>query len=561
MAIIEVAKIQVRRGQELQTGVPQLDPGEFGWAQDTENLYIGKRIQEGAVDNLNTRILTEKDINNIFSILNVTSTATVITPYKYRSEDSYISNYTLTRFIQDKLDEVVSLEEFGVSSSFTATDITSEFQTGVNTIFFNSSWNSIERQDARRKLKIPAGHFYISSNIELPPYTYLEGEGEELTKLTLITTTTSMFRSVDADGDHFETESMESGVKRSRQISLKNITIEYDPYFASNNPLLSIDNALNFSVENCTFRTAFTITNTSTFGLVSQGIGIGIRGIGGGIGSGDVNLCENIEIKNCHFDSLYVGIKCRGPVIRPTVQDSIFSNLDRGVELGLLIDGMHDNLPGPSNGIIQNNRFENIVKEAIYVDENPLSYRTNHLSENNFFIQTGNGIGLSDVVTTNTNVTSVIKFNSQGNKSLNDYFHRRTLANNSTATFYYAPLITGNALIESVEVTTATVFSTSTTSITKIPLTSSNQFVTIKYQLFNNTLARKGKLDLNINPEGNTVITDNYSYIETVDEGNEPTNIYFDIDNNLAIDKNFLSLTCVNTSTDLTMEYTIDILV
>ena len=44
MAIIEVAKIQVRRGQELQTGIPRLDPGEFGWAEDTEHLYIGKRI-------------------------------------------------------------------------------------------------------------------------------------------------------------------------------------------------------------------------------------------------------------------------------------------------------------------------------------------------------------------------------------------------------------------------------------------------------------------------------------------------------------------------------------
>ena len=29
MAVVEIAKIQVRRGQENQTGVPRLDPGEF----------------------------------------------------------------------------------------------------------------------------------------------------------------------------------------------------------------------------------------------------------------------------------------------------------------------------------------------------------------------------------------------------------------------------------------------------------------------------------------------------------------------------------------------------
>lgn len=41
MAVIEIAKIQVRRGQEQQTGVPPLAGGEFAWAADTENLYIG----------------------------------------------------------------------------------------------------------------------------------------------------------------------------------------------------------------------------------------------------------------------------------------------------------------------------------------------------------------------------------------------------------------------------------------------------------------------------------------------------------------------------------------
>jgi hypothetical protein len=62
MAVVEIAKIQVRRGQESAGGMPQLSPGEFGWAEDTQNLYIGKSITEGAVDNNNTRILTELDI-------------------------------------------------------------------------------------------------------------------------------------------------------------------------------------------------------------------------------------------------------------------------------------------------------------------------------------------------------------------------------------------------------------------------------------------------------------------------------------------------------------------
>ena len=41
MAVVQISKIQVRRGEENQTGIPQLAGGEFGWAEDTENLYIG----------------------------------------------------------------------------------------------------------------------------------------------------------------------------------------------------------------------------------------------------------------------------------------------------------------------------------------------------------------------------------------------------------------------------------------------------------------------------------------------------------------------------------------
>jgi len=67
MPILEIAKIQIRRGQESTGGIPKLSPGEFGWAEDTQHLYIGKSITEGAVDNNNTRILTEVDLNNIMS--------------------------------------------------------------------------------------------------------------------------------------------------------------------------------------------------------------------------------------------------------------------------------------------------------------------------------------------------------------------------------------------------------------------------------------------------------------------------------------------------------------
>ena len=64
MAVVSISRIQVRRGQENQTGVPTLAGGEFGWAADTENLYIGLRREDGGARDDNVRILTENDLVN-----------------------------------------------------------------------------------------------------------------------------------------------------------------------------------------------------------------------------------------------------------------------------------------------------------------------------------------------------------------------------------------------------------------------------------------------------------------------------------------------------------------
>jgi hypothetical protein len=110
MAVIEIAKIQVRRGQELQTGIPQLEAGEFGWAEDTEHLYIGKRIVEGANSNENTRILTQPDLDNFFNLVNDGAIAGI---YKYRATTDYINAEQTT--VSKKLDNWVSITDYGVS--------------------------------------------------------------------------------------------------------------------------------------------------------------------------------------------------------------------------------------------------------------------------------------------------------------------------------------------------------------------------------------------------------------------------------------------------------------
>ena len=68
MAVVQISKIQVRRGKKnSSSGLPQLSSGEFGWAVDSQELYIGNgSVSEGAPAVGNTQILTSE--SNLFNI-------------------------------------------------------------------------------------------------------------------------------------------------------------------------------------------------------------------------------------------------------------------------------------------------------------------------------------------------------------------------------------------------------------------------------------------------------------------------------------------------------------
>ena len=67
MAVVQISRIQVRRGRKGQTDIPQLASGEIGWAVDSQELFIGNgSVSEGAPFVGNTKILTSAD--NIFNL-------------------------------------------------------------------------------------------------------------------------------------------------------------------------------------------------------------------------------------------------------------------------------------------------------------------------------------------------------------------------------------------------------------------------------------------------------------------------------------------------------------
>lgn len=516
MAVIEIAKIQVRRGQENQTGVPQLDPGEFAWAEDTENLYIGKRIAEGAVDDNNTRILTENDLVNIFSYLRTGGSVANTSSYRYREDAPHINSITST--IGVKLDNYVSLTDYDVTPSYTATDITLELSAAVNDLFYNNSWNDWRREDARRTLTIPAGNYFITAAISLPPYARIKGEGKDVTTLILRNPNTNLFRTIDAQGNNFESANMQSGTRRSRGVQLEGMSLLYSNTMTPLKSLVSLDNSREASIKDVAFKTQFNVASTTTYGPTAAGIGLEVRS-GGTVG---VEGSQDIIVEHCDFDGLYRGFQSTGTTVRPVIQHSKFSNMQQGVAMYTIDTGM-----GPTGAVITDNRFENIVSEGIWAGENPNGRRGNHLSENNFFVGVGNGStnGFNDETLSGTGATAVIRFDSSGNKSINDNFNRRNVANTTTnASFWYNRLVQGRVSLNDESVFTATIATNSYANVAKLGATGQEQSVTMRYQLNNSSLSRGGTLLLNIDRDGNPTFTDTYNYTESYYEVNTSTN-------------------------------------
>jgi hypothetical protein len=260
-------------------------------------------------------------------------------------------------------------------------------------------------------------------------------------------------------------------------------------------------------IDEVHFRTSSTVTATN------YGVGIKLRGTGGGLGSGEVNLHEYTEINRCTFENLNLGIEGTGTVIRPVMENNIFKDLQQGIKLYST-----DTRPGPSNGLIKSNRFESIAYEAIYVGENPNRYRTDHVSENNYFVKVGNGLDTNGNpkgdFTTSTQ-TSIIAFYADGNKSENDYFYRKTLANTTTNnTFYYNPIVKGRSYMRDASMFTATISTSTIVNLMKFAVNGGDQMIKADYQIYNEAISRKGSIVVNLTPDGSSNVVDTYTYSE-----------------------------------------------
>jgi len=159
VAVVQISKIQVRRGQKnSNSGIPQLSSAEFAWAVDSQELFIGNgSVLEGAPYVGNTKVLTEHD-----NILELASS------YQFASDDTAIS-LSVSRSLQSKEDETVSVADFGAVGDG-STDCVAAFETAFTELFRNANENY------RKELIIPNGEYLFTTDLAVPSGVILRGE-------------------------------------------------------------------------------------------------------------------------------------------------------------------------------------------------------------------------------------------------------------------------------------------------------------------------------------------------------------------------------------------------
>ena len=204
MAVVQISKIQIRRGQKnSSSGVPQLSSAELAWAVDTQELYIGNgSVQEGAPYVGNTKILTEHD--DILELAN---------SYRFASDDPSIT-LSQPRTLLGKIDEIeVSVADFGAVGDG-STDCTAAFQNAFAELFRNVD------DTYKKVLKVPNGEYLFTSDLNVPSNTILRGETQSQAILKIDTRNINFISAAGTDINNFTSSD------RPENVTFENLTIQ-----------------------------------------------------------------------------------------------------------------------------------------------------------------------------------------------------------------------------------------------------------------------------------------------------------------------------------------------
>jgi len=418
VAVVQISRIQVRRGQKnAGAGLPQLSSGELGWAIDSRELYIGNgSVAEGAPAVGNTKILTQFD--DIFSLAD---------QYTYRVDDGYLQTGTsssspIERTLQARLDDIVSIRSFGLTG-IASDDATVGLQRAIDQLFLNDATKANE--SSRVVLYIEPGIYTITSTIHIPPQANIIGAGRDKT----------IIRN-SGDGPIFDTVTSSStpgspnyaptSVTQSKNLRFENLTLDT----TASNKGLDLQSCVDSYFLNIDITEAWMQADS----LVDANIGIQMSSLSGSVETKN-NIFQNVKVTGFSY-----AVESVWDINNNTFDKCTFDTLGYGITFGKgMVLGTSGKSTGPSKNVLSNCSFDNINKQAIYIEQGE-----NNLSQSNKFTLCGNEAG-----TEGQPETSIIKFNKNKNDSVDDFF-ARTAALSYSQDFInnvpYLPEVEGNSI-------------------------------------------------------------------------------------------------------------------
>ena len=471
MAVVQISKIQVRRGQKNSgIGVPQLSSAEFAWAVDSQELFIGNgSVAEGAPFVGNTKVLTEHD-----NILELASS------YRFSSVDPSITLSTY-RSLQSKLDEYVSVVDFGAVGDGN-TDCLESFQAALDQLFRNSN------DDFKKVLLVPNGTYIFSGNLNIPSTAIIRGETQCGAVLD-IQDNNILFVTADGEGiAEFNSSN------RPTNINISNLTIKHElGQFVLTGVADSTLDGVRF-LSNYVLGEDVGTVETHSASLFWENSLPGIKVTG-------------IDIKNCKFESTAVAVRSDQIVVNPSfppIYDTFvkFTNCEFFVcDTAILINGIN----GQGNKWqINDSKFEEISRYAFKAD-----YGRGTLIQRSQFINCGNETG-----TAAEPVHNIVYFGeSLGNAVIDSSSNRHQVG-----------AITAISTVDAItEVYNASKASLSDLNYSDIYLSDSykplsvfsafNRYTYIDYTLTLNNHTRSGRVVIMINETSDDIsFADNYTY-------------------------------------------------
>jgi len=479
MAVVQISRIQVRRGREnTETGIPQLASGEMAWAIDTQQLYIGNgAISEGAPAVGNTRILTGADLIGERNILNIAD-------YVYKKD------LTLPpRTVQDRLDERVNFSSFNDTRPSKNKTMADNIQTAIDYLYKSSL-------DKRAILEFGPGTFEFDTTIRIHSFTHIVGSGCGRT-IFKYTGTGTAFRLVNDDTTSSSTPA-NTGDNQCRFVTLTGFTLIVDN---TNTTAMSMNSVKNSKFSDLEIKGNWVnniqgqnFSNSKAFDMLS---------------TTELITCNDNEFNNIDISKFRVSINAQGDIESNFIQNCKFSINEVAINFGQGADlTSYGQIYGPRNNTISNSIFKNIQKQGIKIYNG-----SGNVSSQNKFTLVGDNFGNSF-----NSAYGVVEFDVPGNLVSNDNSDRHTdLSNDLYPRPYIGEVIAKANYTNPFTNVKLLEYTTTPTNIFRLPIAQTCHLeVEYLYQSTNRSRIRRGKLS--ILADANNRNDDDTPSIELIDD-------------------------------------------